>query len=117
MNVPLLDAFNALVPDSPCPRRQTSVTTLQALALLNGSLSTTEAEYLAERVRRESGNDVEAQVRRAFNLTLIRDPSDQELRRVRTFFAESKADAGAKTDALAGLCRVLFGSNEFIYVD
>lgn len=114
MNLPLLDAFDALVSDSSCARRHDSVTALQSLVLLNGQLATTEAQHLAKRIEREAGTSVDAQIRRAFQLTLAREPATEELARMKSFLADGKCGEG---NGLAGICRVLFNSNEFIYVD
>ena len=110
--MPLLDTFDALVPDASCSRRRTSVTALQSLAMFNGDLVNTEAKHLAQRVRNEAGEDVQDQIRQAFQITLARRPSAGELKMTAEFFVEARGD-----QPLVGLCRVLLNSNEFLYVD
>ncbi len=67
-----------------------------------------QARYFAERLEREAGSDVSAQVTRAFALAFGRPPSAQEVR-IATGFVEEQG--------LFALCRSLFNSNEFVYVD
>ncbi len=99
--------------DSPdagqtCPKRTRSTTPLQSLSLLNSPFVVEQAGYLAERVRREAGDAVEAQVRRAFLRVLLREPDGEE------------AAASARLVAAYGLkalCRSLFNSNEFLFLE
>ena len=90
------------------PKRTSSTTPLQALNLLNGPFLLEQAEKLAERVRREAGEDVGAQVRRAFALTLTRAPGAEEGR---------AAEDLVRQHGLAALGRALLNSNEFIFIE
>jgi hypothetical protein len=78
---------------------------------------------LAERVRREAGNDEQAQIRRAFALVLQRSPITSEVEFARQLLADQSARAateGAREPrrvALQSFCRALFNVNEMIYVD
>lgn len=89
------------------PRRSRSTTPLQALSLLNSPFLAEQAEFFAERVAKDAGDDPAAQVKRAFRLVYQREPAAAELveceRLVRDF-------------GLPVLGRVLFNSNEFLYV-
>ena len=111
LEVPLLSVLDAPVFQASCERRAVSTTAVQALMMLNGQLVTEEAEHFARRVVREAGADRAAQIRRAFELALARLPSEEELRRALEFL-DSQKQGG-----LVGLCRVLFNTNEFVYVD
>ena len=64
--------------------------------------------YFAERVEREAGADVSAQVVRAWQLALCRDPSRDELR--------LSIDL-VEQHGLAALCRGLFNSSEFVVLE
>jgi len=110
-NLPMLDTFDALVPDDCMPKRQSTVTALQSLAMYNGLLVNTELQHVAERVRSESEEDPALQVNRAFQLVLSRAASDEEIQKSIEFVSQ------AEGDPLAGLCRVLLNGNEFMYVD
>ncbi len=103
-----LDVFDCPDPSTKTPRRAVTVTPLQALALMNNSFVLRMSERLADRLRREAGDDVGAQVRRAYRLAYNREPDDEELSEAASFVA---------AQGLAELCRVIFNSNEFLYVD
>ncbi|MDG1894502.1 MAG: DUF1549 domain-containing protein [Fuerstiella sp.] len=90
------------------PKRLTTTTPLQSLALYNNDFMLRQARYFAERLKEESGNDANAQVGRAFALAFGRQPSPQESRLAIDF---------EKQQGLFALCRSLFNSNEFVYVD
>ena len=97
-------------PDSSqiTPRRTTSTTPLQALNLLNSRFMLDQARHFAERVEKEAGADRAAQVKLAFRFAFGREPADAE------------REAGNKlvaAEGLVSLCRALYNSNEFVYVD
>jgi hypothetical protein len=89
-------------------KRNTSTTPLQALNLMNGPFVVQQAGFFAERVKREAGADVSAQVDRAFGLAFGRGPDQRE---------KSAAVELAREHGLAALCRALFNANEFVYVN
>ncbi|MFP6769367.1 MAG: DUF1553 domain-containing protein, partial [Planctomycetaceae bacterium] len=105
---PFLDAFDCSDPSTKTPRRVVTTTPLQALALLNNEFGFRMADRLAERTVIDSGPHPTAQVQRAFVICLGRKPSPIELDDSRRFVARH---------GLAALARVLFNSNEFLYVD
>ena len=104
--LPMMASFDALPFAESCDRRSVTTTPLQALNMMNGYLVQEESRHLAARIRTQTGADRRAQVNHAFELVLNRRPSPAELARFTQF--------GGELDAL---CRVLFNSNEFIYVD
>src|SRR5439155_7476161 len=61
------------------PKRTRSTTPLQALNLLNSGFMMQAAEFFAERLQRDAGHEVEAQIKRAFALAFNREPLDNEL--------------------------------------
>jgi hypothetical protein len=89
------------------PRRRESTTPIQALNLFNSRFVLDQAHAFAKRVKADAGDDIARRVRRAYQLALSRDPTAEEL-----------ADAEAVVDrhGLAVLCRVLFNSNEFLFL-
>ena len=113
LTMPFMQVFDALVCDESRPRRRSSVTPLQVLAMYNGEFVNQEASHFAERVRKAVGPDTSAQVARAFQLALGRDPSRTEAERMQQFFATTNNPQ----QALRGVCRILYNSNEFLYVD
>ena len=109
LTMPFMQSFDALVCDESRPRRQHSVTSLQALAMYNGGFVSEEAKHFAARVAGEVDTGVMHQIDRAFRIALGRPPSADELSEMKTV---ANSDAG-----LAAVCRVLLNTNEFIYVD
>ncbi|APW59272.1 PSD1 and planctomycete cytochrome C domain-containing protein [Paludisphaera borealis] len=104
---PLFDALD--FPDATLmtPVRGFSASPLQALALLNNPFVLRFSAHFAARVE-AVGKSTDDHVRAAFRLALLREPSTDEL-----------AAFGKLADAhsLAAVCRLLFNSNEFLFVD
>jgi len=105
---PFLDTFDCPDPSSTAPRRTVTTTPLQALALLNNAFVLDQADRLADRLQREAGNEVEKQLVRAYQLAFGRSPLPEELKLTSGFVARH---------GLAAFCRVLFNSNEFVYLE
>lgn len=105
---PLLDVFDCPDPSTKTPARAVTTTPLQALSLLNNSFVLRMSDATADRVRREVGDDLNQQVPRLYQLAFGRAPSVEE-RKLTTLFANEHG--------LSALARVLFNSNEFLYVD
>jgi hypothetical protein len=104
---PFLECLDGADPNANVPVRNTTITALQALALLNDPYMLRQAEALAARVRREN-DDLRRQVESAFHHALGRPPRSGETTALATFAARH---------GLAGMCRLLFNLNEFIFVD
>jgi hypothetical protein len=88
-------------------RRRESTTPIQALNLFNSRFTIEQAEAFATRVKSDAGDDLEKQLRRAYQLAFSRDPSPEEI---------ADAEPIVKGFGLATLCRVLFNSNEFLFL-
>ena len=113
LNMPLLQTFDAPVCDESRPKRRISVTPLQALAMYNGNLVATELPFFVQRVVDHAGTDITRQIQYAFQIAFSRQPTDEELSRLKEFYAASPTPS----EALTSLCRILYNSNEFLYVD
>jgi hypothetical protein len=119
---PLMQAFDGPDAQASCGRRENTTVAPQALALLNDSFVRARAMDFAGRLQREAGPEVEAQVRRAWQLALSREPSTSELQAAADFvknqrLARQQKSPIAPTLALADLCQAIFAMNEFVYVD
>jgi hypothetical protein len=118
---PLMQAFDAPDAAASCGRRIVTTVAPQALAVLNEPFIRLRAREFAERLRKEAGDAPAAQVKRAYLLALGREPSATELQASTAFLdgaAARRAGRGEKTDeALVDFAQVLFGLNEFMYVD
>jgi mono/diheme cytochrome c family protein len=90
------------------PKRNVSTTPLQSLNLLNSAFVLQQAGYLKERIEKEAGSSLTAQVKCAFRLTFQRQPSEREL---------AAAEKLVREHGLSALCRALFNANEFVFVD
>jgi hypothetical protein len=89
------------------PRRAETTTPLQALTTLNHTFTLDIARALADRLKREAGEDRGAQVRRGFVLCFGRPPTENELRDCSDLILQH---------GLTALCRVLLNTSELIYV-
>jgi hypothetical protein len=104
---PFMTALDCADPSMLVPRRNESVSALQALALLNNSFMLQIAAKFAERLE-GTERSLEKQVRRGFTLALSREPSDGELHDLAGF---------ARQNGMANTCRLLFNLSEFNFVD
>lgn len=104
---PFLSTFDCPDPSATTPRRPVTTTPLQALALLNNAMVFDLADHFAARIQTEAGTEVGQQVRMAYELAYGRPTTDDELARCEKFVQQQD---------LASLCRVMFNSNEFLYV-
>jgi len=114
-NAPIQDMALLGAPDSAtsCARRVVPTTPVQSLLLLNGKFANGQARLLAERVRKEAGNDKTAQVRLVFELTMCRPPRAEEVQNALAFI--DAAPGGNPQEGFVTLCLVLLNTNEFVY--
>ena len=104
---PFFEALDCPDASQFTPVRASSVTALQALALMNDRFTVRYAEHFATRLESET-KDVKAQAARAYELALGRPASEGEIARLTEYAAKH---------GLANACRVLFNCNEFLFVD
>jgi hypothetical protein len=89
-------------------KRNTSTTPLQAMNLLNSPFIIEQSQRMATRVQREAGGDLARQIERVFALTLAREPGNQE---------RAACIEVAEQHGLAAVCRAVFNSNEFLFLN
>jgi hypothetical protein len=104
---PFMDTLDCPDPSLSAPVRNTTITALQALALLNNKLMVRQAEHLADRVEKECTNPRD-RIARAYRLALGREPSADEALQLTSY---------VQRHGLANLCRAIFNLNEFVFVD
>ena len=104
---PFMDCLDSADPSLLTPRRNTTITALQALALLNDPFVLKQTEHFAERISSTS-EDPSKQIEAAYQLALNRSPRADESKLLVTY---------AKKYGLPNLCRLIFNSNEFLFVD
>jgi hypothetical protein len=104
---PFLECLDCADPSIITPVRNSTMTALQSLALLNDPFMLRQAEVFAERLEK-SGKDPAQQIALAYRIAFGRTPTA----------AESKAMTGyARTHGLANACLLLFNTNEFVFID
>ena len=116
--VPMLSSFDLADTDQSCPVRFATTQPQQALALLNGDFAQKYAAEFAARLRQEAGDDPEAQVRRALQIALSRDPRPDEVARHLALIHELRTEEGLDADrALRSYCLTVMNLSEFLYLD
>ena len=89
------------------PKRNETLTSLQALSLLNSRFNLVMAEIFAASVAKEQ-EALQKQVHSAASLVLQREPDAGELAALTLY---------ARDHGMQNLCRFLFNLSEFIYID
>ncbi len=110
---PWLTSLDCADPSIRVDKRNESLSSIQALALLNNGFILTQSNQFAKRLERES-SELEEQVIRAYRLALGVPPSATEREQLIAFV---KANGLRGSDGLANLCRLLFNLNAFTFVD
>jgi hypothetical protein len=100
---PFMDRLDCPDPSVLTPKRSTTITAIQALAVWNNAFVLRMSEHLAERIGKSP-----SPVREAFQLALGRAPTASEM----TSYASY-----AKQHGWANMSRVLLNTNEFLFVD
>ena len=123
----LLDVFDFPVMALNCTRRINSATPLQSLTLLNSEFVMQRSIDFAGRVSKLASPESQPQkkVETAFLLAFGREASAEEIRwsmehleKQRRRYVELRSSAQESSEkALASLCQMLLGTNEFLYLD
>src|SRR5207248_5202055 len=91
---PFLDCLDCADPNVNTPVRNTTLTALQALSLLNNPFMVKQAEFFAERLKR-GGGDVSGQIERGYRLAFGHSPRADE---------SEALSAHARKHGLAAVC-------------
>ena len=121
---PFFTTFDGADRNATTPKRDSSVTTVQSLYLLNDEFVHKRAEAFAKRLLAEVSDD-SARLERAFAMTLARPPMENESTQITAWFAQLREQLAMSGTSAAeqnqqiwsALARVLFRTNEFLYVD
>ena len=89
------------------PNRSRSTTPIQALNLFNSNFMQQQAELLAKRIENEAGDEAKLQAVRVYELALLRDPTTEEV---------TDATELIESHGLPSLCRAIFNTNEFLFL-
>jgi hypothetical protein len=104
---PFYDALDSADASQLIAVRNESTTPLQALVLLNNPFVLRQCEQFARRLE-DLAADADGRLAAAFELAFGRRPCDDEVELLETY---------ARRHGWANLCRLLFNSNEFLYVN
>jgi|HigsolmetaAR202D_1030399.scaffolds.fasta_scaffold07004_2 Protein of unknown function (DUF1553)./Protein of unknown function (DUF1549)./Planctomycete cytochrome C. len=121
---PLLELFDPADPNASTPARSSSLTALQALALMNGEFFHQQADHMAVRVGM-AYPDTPSRIQFAYRLAFGRRPTAAEVLEGTRYLAKAQAaleDSELPAErrpraALASYLRVLLSSDEFFFVD
>ena len=105
--VDLMTDFDQPDCTSSAPRRAETTTPLQALTMLNHSFTFDMAGALADRLKRDVGDEVRTQIKRAYQLCYSREPTDTELQ-----VCYELIDA----HGVEAFCRAILNTSELIYL-
>jgi hypothetical protein len=121
--VPMMQLFDQPEPLVSVGNRPSTTIAPQALAFLNSPHVRSAAHAFAQRLMAACEKSPADAVRQGYLATIARSPDDAELSAAVAFLAAQEkryADEqkpNAKQLALADFCQVLFGLNEFVYVE
>jgi hypothetical protein len=118
--MPYFQTFDGADANATTPARDTSVTTLQALYLMNDEFVHQQAGKFAERLLRDRADD-STRLELAFELVLGRAPTTEERvqsgQYLQTLADRLKDSNGSAKEVWASYARVLLRLNEFLYID
>jgi hypothetical protein len=89
--IPFFEGFDYVDNSQSLGMRGVTTVAPQALMLLNSRLVAKQSAALAARLTRECGEEVSAQVRRAYHLALQRSPGEEELASALTYLKQQQA--------------------------
>jgi mono/diheme cytochrome c family protein len=131
----VLDPFDLPRMEPNCAARASSTVATQSLLLMNNEFVTDSAAAFAQRVLQIAGKDVVGQVRLAWKIVYVAEPSPEELSGAAQYVLDqslhyathpptpdpSQKKPPPKPDpqleALTTFCHALLSSNRFLYVD
>jgi hypothetical protein len=104
---PFLECLDCADPSINTPVRNSTITALQSLALLNDPFMLRQAEVFAERLEKSS-KDPAQQIALAYRLAFGRVPTETETNALTGY---------ARTHGLANVCLIILNANEFVFID
>ncbi|MEO2022471.1 MAG: DUF1553 domain-containing protein, partial [Pirellulaceae bacterium] len=123
----VLETFDLATLSPNCVQRNFSNVAPQALLLMNSQFIIKYSRQFADRVVRESGDQLAAQLDRAWELAYGSRPTPENNQLLQAFVQDqqrefqqqdSKLDAAtARQRALASACQAIMSANAFIYID
>ena len=105
---PFMEALDCADPNLNTPVRSQTLTALQALALWNDLFMVRQARRICPAARSDIAGIPRARIVAAYRLALGREPRDDE---------RDALTAYAAKHGLAHACRLLWNTNEFVFID
>ena len=113
----VFQTFDFPDPSVPNGKRPTTTIPTQALMLLNSAIVDRSAEAFAKSLLKRGGDDT-ARIQAAYRLAFGRAATTAEVERVLAYLKRSgDATEAKRLSAWRGFCRVLFASNEYLFVE
>jgi hypothetical protein len=114
----VFQAFDLPDPTMSTGDRNATVVAPQALFMMNSSLILTHSRNMAAGLLKRQDLDDSARVRDAWQRTLSRPPTPEEVDRALTFVNQMEREwQGDRAKAWQSFCKSLLSSNEFIYLN
>ncbi|MBI1789521.1 MAG: PSD1 domain-containing protein [Acidobacteria bacterium] len=104
---PFMDSLDCPDASLLTPKRNVTLTAIQALAMLNNPFMVKQAEYFADRVQ-NLALSLPERIAAAYRLALGRAPRPDETEALAAYAAQY---------GLANACRLILNSNEFLFID
>lgn len=104
---PFMESLDCADPSQITPKRLETLTALQALSLLNDQFMVSMSSFYAQQIKAKS-TDLSTQIRLAFETALGRTPEQTEI--------DILHQIGTRY-GVENVCRLIFNSNEFIFID
>tara|TARA_R110002095_G_scaffold179502_1_gene156965 strand:+ start:3245 stop:6238 length:2994 start_codon:yes stop_codon:yes gene_type:complete len=104
---PFMESLDCADPSQMTPKRLETLTALQALSLLNDHFMVSMSSFYAQKIKAET-DDLPTQIKLAFETTLGRPPEPAERDLLQTIGTQH---------GIENVCRLIFNSNEFIFID
>ncbi len=104
---PFMTTLDCADSSQSTPKRDETLTALQALSLLNNKFTLYMAKRFASRIEKDF-KTLQGRIRRSYQLTTGRPPTPNEMVTLEKY---------AQKHGLPNLCRVLFNLSEFSYID
>ena len=106
-SVDVFGAFDCPDAGQMTPRRNRSITPLQSLSMLNSPFVNRQAQFFAKRVESLAGGNPDAAIKAVFELAFGRPPSAEEAGAMLQL---------ADQHGLEQVCRVVFNTSEFVFL-
>jgi len=114
---PMFEAFDMPDTHESCGRRSNTVSSSQALQLMNNEQVLDWARGLAARVSNDQGLTTASKVERAYRFAYSRPPLAEEVDASLRFLDRQSSLAGSPEAAFVDLCHMLLNANEFLYLN